>query len=202
MTYQHPDLPEKFDKLREALEWASGCEVVWLLQDDGGRVREPNEVWGELQIFSMSNLGTDDVIYTESGDPDNPRQDVVVGYRLINFQLRFRSRNNEHANSSWYAASKTQTRLNSPYSRTAFLEPLCMGLASHVSITEVLGGVTFDQRIEGATIVEFSITTAVTDIDAAAIGSWIEAVEVTSRMKDVIGDDLPASLQWDEELIT
>ena len=199
MTFQSPTLPTKFDALKEALEWASGCTLYWQGQNTGRR-REAGEVWGEVRLFSMRGIGTEELTYTDTEDgSDNPVQVNQIGQRLLTFQLHLRSRSQAHASSAWLAGARAQQRLRAPYSVQTFLKPNQMSIAYIGTVQDT--GAQWDSRIEDLAILEFSINTVLTDIDTENVTTYIEHIEASSGTKDVTGTLLPADVQWDEEVI-
>jgi hypothetical protein len=45
------------------------------------------------------------------------------------------------------------------------------------------------------------LNTVFSDVDAAAIGTWIESIEISSDIKDAGGVSLAAVLQLDDEVL-
>lgn len=198
--FEYPDLDQKFDALREALEWAAGCKVVWINQKDGGRVREPREVWAELKPRMIQNIGKEIRNEIRVNDAVTPRQELLIGRRVIAFELRFKSRNQEHKRSAWYAASRAQLRLGSRYIKGTWLQPFNWGLATVGEIVDLEQYVL--DRAEDVANLEFDLNTFVTDKDASAIGTWIEHVEVSSnKLRHTAAIQANGAIQLDEELL-
>ena len=201
MTFQAPDFPVKFEAFRDALAWATSCKIFWRNQANEGRHREANEVWGVLQILRISRLGMDEIRRVETGVPDYPSQDTQCGIRLLQFQLNMMSRSQEHYQTAWYAAMGAQMRINSPFSRTKWLNPNELALTTMGDIMDVPGGVMWDDRAEDVAILEINMATALTDIDAASVGGWIETIRASTGFKNVDGNDMDSSLQLTDEVM-
>jgi hypothetical protein len=198
VTYQVPDLPEKFEAFREALQWATGCEIFWMNQALEGRHREANRVWGELQIFEFSTIGVDENRYTEEA---GNLQITQCGNRELTFQLNMKSRSQEHRDSAWYAASKAQMRINNHFVRDQWLKPNELSFTSAQMIKDTVGGMMWDDRTEDVAILEINMTTVLNDADASNIVSWIETIEASTGFKNPVGNDLDSSLQLDDEVM-
>jgi hypothetical protein len=217
MTYTAPDLDKRMDAIREWATWAAGCKVVWIDQSDRDRIREPREYWGELRPRRISTLGTDEIVHVDlepTADPgdlplEHPRQDVVYSLKVIEFDLRFKARDQRHLRSAWYAAVKAQTRIKNPYALEKWFKPLCWGVAEVGDVLNMGEIMIHDDRIEGSAIFTFNMSTTISDTDAAAVGTWIEKVEISSKDEQgnpgLIQADgvtpLDPSLQFDKEVI-
>jgi hypothetical protein len=201
MTFQAPDLPVKFEAFREALEWASGVKIFWRHQSLEGRHREANEVWGELQIFNIQKLGIDDIRYVETGVSAAPLKATQCGNRILKFQLNMRSRSQEHRQTGWYAATKAQQRINSPFVRTKWLDANELALATVGDVIDAPDGFEWDNRVEDIAVLEFDMNTILTDVDDAAVVGCIETIKASTGFKNVDGNDWPSSLQLDDEVM-
>lgn len=197
--FNYPDVPDKLAQFRSALMWATGCEIVWKNQNDGGRVRESNKVWGELTLLSILGLGVDEIRNEETGTVSCPRVETLCGHRILNFQLDMRSRSQDHPKSAWYRALRAQTRMRYPYVRTTYLTPFEMSINT---VSQILNNsFAFDNRVEDVAILEFAINTVLNDQDAATVGTWIEHIEVTSDFKNAGGVSWDSSLQLTDEVM-
>lgn len=194
MGFNFPDFPQKFDALRDALIWASGCDIFWINQNDGGIVREENKVWGELKPLRISSVGVDEKRNEETDDATNPRREIICGNRIIQFQLNMRSRNQEHRYTGWYAAEEARTKLRSDFALNRFFKPFDLGIATISDILDVPE--TFDDRLEDIAILEINLNTSLNITDAAMVGTWIESIEATSNLIP-----LGASLQLNDEVM-
>lgn len=202
MAFDYPDFPEKFDAFRKAIEVASGCPIFWKFQSSEGRHREANRVWGELKPFSILPIGVDWIANVDEGVGDFPRVEVLLGYRRIVFQLNFVSRSQEHITSAWYAAVNAQSRIRFPFINTEFFAPNCMAIETVGQVLDVPDGQIWDDRVEDVALLEITMSTTLEARDAAAVGTWIEVVSITSNLKNPGGVSLDPSLQWGLELMT
>jgi hypothetical protein len=205
MTFSAPDLADKFDLIRDALEWAvnDSIRIFWKHQALEGRNREPNQVWGELMPFSITRLGTDEIRYENIGsNPVTALQAVQCGNRLLTFQLNMRSRSQEHRTSAWMAATRGQMRISSPHVRTTwFTQANELGLATVGDVIPMPDGYVNDDRIEDVSVMEFAINTVLNETDAANIVYLIDQIKASTGFKNVDGNDWPSGLQLTNEVM-
>jgi len=190
MLFEAPDVKKKLESFENFLTWATGKEFFWANQNDGGRVREPNTVYGMLRVTDIAKTGTDEIRNKDLGTGNNPRQEILNGLRIINIQLNMCSRSQEHEQDALYSAMRVQTRINYPYVRDTFLTPFELAVNEVSNIVNVPDGKTFDDRIEDVAILNFKLNTVLTDNDAAAVGTYIEQIEFTSQFNE-FGETLP-----------
>lgn len=201
MTFSSPDLPAKFEALKSALEWASGISVYWRDQSTGRR-KEANEVWGELQLFSIARLGDDDIRLEDGSDPDWPLIPTQSGARVLRFQFHAMSRSQTLVSTAWYALSKAQSRIKAPYAYENWFNDYELGIAAVGDVLDVPQGRVFDKRVEDVALMELEVNTVLTDVDADTAISYIESVKLsTSGILYADGTPLPDALQLDDEVI-
>lgn len=202
--FDFPDLPEQFRAFQEAVAWSSESRIVWFNTTDGGDVREANEVWGELFLRRIRTLGIDETRYCDLSDSEEwARQDVVNSVKQLDIRLHMRSRqqNFEDANVGWYKATRTQVRLWYQYVTDTYLKPYQLSLATVGDVIDMPRRADHDDRIEDLAVLDFTLNAVLTDTDEAAVGSWIESLEITSNLKNPGGEPLSPVLQWDNEVI-
>jgi hypothetical protein len=201
--FEHPDLDKKMEAVRDWLAWCSESNIIWIDQKDGGNFRKANRVWGELRPRQITRQGTDEIRYedvdNQAGDAEFPRQDVLISWRQIAFELRMRSRDQEHRQSAWYAATRADARSSHRYGRNRWLKPMDLAFADAEAVVNMPTIIEWDDRIEDVANWEFRLNTFLCDRDAAAVGTWIESIEVSSNIRNVVGEPLDASLQLNEE---
>ena len=200
--FQHPDLPKRFDELKKAVSWASEINTVWRNQDDGGIVRKANKAWVELRPTRFMEVGTDEVRHEDletaatEGTLDSPRQDVLVSWREIFFEARFRSRSQKHKMSGWYAAMRFKTRMKAPYLCQEWLKPMHFSLVGVGDVWDMPEVKIFDDRREDIAIVEFSLNAVLCEADETSVGTWIDRCLVSSDI-----DGLDDSVELDDEVM-
>lgn len=203
--FEYPDLDQKMDAIKKWLRWCTEIEVVWIDQDDGGRVRESQKVWGELRPRRIVTLGVDETRYEDvdnlAGDARYPRQDTIIGQRQLMLELRTKSRDQNHRQSAWYAATRAQLRVRYLYGKNKWLAPFDLSLATVADVVNMPEIKIKNDRIEDIANLEFTLNTFLCDKDTAAIGTWIEHVEVSSDLKNAGGTSLDPSIQLDKELM-
>jgi len=208
MRFSFPDLPEQLQAFQRFCAWATKCPVVWRDTEEASTVRKANEVWGELLLRSIKSIGTDEIRHIDLEDVtppvalDNPRQECLGGQRLLNIQLNMKSRKQSFENGQvgWYAAEQARAKIAYPFAMS-FFKPVNMSFSSAPNLVNMSTMFSFDDRIEDTAAVEFFMNAVVTDADSAAIGTYIESVEISSDLKHAGGASLDASLQLDDEVI-
>lgn len=193
-----PTLPQKMEAIRNAISWAGrGLPVFFVRQKEGGRIREPNRNWGEIELFSIRTIEQDYVTDidrdNETGNDPEPRQEIAIGTRQITLQLSIRSRTQEPEKSGWYDATDLSLRL--AYSRVAdiWLRPNNIVLNQISVINDK--PYNYENRIEDLALFELVFLTVIEDNDSTARGTWIESIDVTSEI-----DDMQEALQMDKEI--
>lgn len=193
-----PTLPQKMEAIRNAISWAGrGLPIFFVRQKEGGRIREPNRNWGEIELFSIRTVERDYVTDidrdNETGNDPEPRQEVAIGTRQITLQLSVRSRAQEPEKSGWYDAADLSLRL--AYNRVddIWLRPNNITLGQITVINDK--PYQYENRIEDLALFELVFFTVIEDNDNAARGTWIESIDATSEI-----DGLPDAAQMDREI--
>lgn len=186
--FEHPDLDMKMDAVRSWLCWCAEVKVAWLDQSDGGRVREANTVWGMLRPRRIVAQGVDEVRYIDvPSNVENPRQEMIVGWRAITFDFRTHSRDQNHRQSAWYAATRAQLRARYRYGKDKWLKPFDMSLATIEDVVNMPEVKEWDDRVEDVANMEFTLNTFLCDKDASAVGTWIEQVVMNGDLLGMAG---------------
>lgn len=209
MSFVHPDPAEKMNAIRDGLCWAADVPVVWIDQTDGGRVREANEVWGELRPRQITKRGQDERRDTDLEDVtpalpaplEQPRQSCIAALRNLNMELVLKSRSQEHRASAWFAGTRAQIKIGSEYMREKYLKPVGLSFVNARDVINMPSMTIHDDRIEDVALIEFDMETFFIDEDATMFGTWIEQVEVSSTLKHSASVPLDASIQLDKELM-
>jgi len=195
----------RMEAIKAWAKWASGKNVVWRYQSDGGRVREANTVWLDLAPTRIIRIGTDEVCYkdidNEAGDATYPMQMVYVGLRKLQFELRAMSRSQEHTMSAWEALTNVHSKAFSRYAIDKYFQPYNMSLAELGDVFNMPLTKIFDMRIEDVALFEFEMNTVLTDEDAHELGTYIETILISSDVQHDGGEtSLPDSVQLDNEV--
>jgi hypothetical protein len=205
MTIQYPPITKRMDAVKDWVCWATGETTVWVDQADGGRVREPNEVWCEIRPTAISKIGVDEIVYkdvdNEAGNAQYPAQGVTYSLRNIDFEIRAKSRSQEHDQSAWNALLTAHLKVYSEYGRNRYFAPYAWSLIDVSDIMNMPQLETHDMRVEDIALFTLSLSTVFVEADATAVGTWIETTEITSDIKDAGGTSLPASIQLDDEVL-
>lgn len=205
--FEYPDLPKRLDALKEAIEWASEVKVVWMDQDDGGRVKEPNKAWIELRPRRFRETAPPGIRHEDletaetEGTLTNPRQEVTISYKEIDFEARARSRRQDHPLTGWYAAVRLQSRITKSYALGKWYKPNNLAISNIGEVFNMPRELMYDDRKENLAIFEFSVETILCDKDEADLGTWIDRCEVTSDFKIDENTSLDSSLQLDDEVM-
>lgn len=204
--FEYPDLPKRLDALKEAVAWASGVKVVWMDQDDGGRVKEPNTPWIALRPRRIKETAPPGIRHEDletaetEGTLTNPRQEITISYKEIDFEARARSRRQDHSMSGWYAATRLQSRITKSYIRNKWYKPYNLAISNVGDVVNMPRDLIYDDRMEDIAIFEFSVETILCDRDESELGTWIDRCLVTSGFN--MGDTpLDSSLQLDDEVM-
>ncbi len=218
-----PTWKTKLDTLTRGLEWASGVCGVWKFQDDAFQAPESNDPWFELRmqrIFAVG--GADEVLQCDNIDPatglpdaTNPRKEVVVGQREFRAEFRAFGRDQDHDVVAWVIAERTRTRMGLGYFRDEFLnkqpqvdDPAAVPSANMalVELFDVFPMPPTNQvimdRWQSEAVLEMRLSTTTAEDDAAAVGTWIEKVEISSNLLQPDGTTpLAPTLQLNNRLI-
>ncbi len=210
----------KLDILTRGLEWASGVDGVWKFQHEAFQAPKNNKPWFELRMQRVFAIGPDESIDCDNidpvtGQPDiiNPRKEVVVGQREFRCDMRVFGLDQEHDVVAWVIADRTRTRMRLPYFTTEFLnkpptDPNNVPSAN-IALVELFDVVPMpapikvvDARWPSEAMLEMRMATTMTESDAAATGTWIEAVEISSDLRQPGGVvPLDPSIQLNDVLI-
>lgn len=218
MPYAHPTWKDKTDKILEALCWASKLEGAWANTKEAFRLREPNaEAWFEIRVRALREIGIDETIQRDlestgsklqpgvddpapPGSLENPRQEEQCGQRQLTLDVRFFSGDTEHDSVAWVHADQTRARLRTSYVRNEFLRPVAVSIDTMFDVFALptVSTPETDDREESEASLELILATTIREIDEAAVGTWIESVQVTSNLKQPGGgSSLDSSLQLD-----
>lgn len=199
--FEYPDLPKRMEEVKRAVAWASGIDVFWRDQDDGGVVRK-GKPWVELRPRTFREIGIPDKRQEDletaetEGTLENPRQEVQVSWKEIDFEARFRSRSQEHRMTGWYAAVRAQSKLRSTYAKDTFFKPYELGLATVGDVLNMPEVKLVADRTEDLAVLEFTFNATLCEVDEAALGTWIDRCLVTSDLSP-----LDSSLQLNNEVM-
>ena len=222
MSVIGPDWKTKLDTLTRGLEWASGVRGVWKFQDDAFQAPESNDPWFELRMARVFSIAPDETVQCDNVDPvtalpdvESPRKEVVIGQREFRCELRAFGRDQDHDVVAWVIAERTRTRMGLAYFRDEFLnktpdpnDPAAVPSAN-MAIVELFdvfpmpptNQVIMD-RWQSEAVLEMRLATTVAEDDPAAVGTWIEKVEISSKIKQPDGvTPIDSSLQLDNRLI-
>ncbi len=203
MTICFPPVAKRMEAVRDWTCWATGETTVWRDQADGGRVREPNEVWVTVRPTGIAKMGVDEIAYAdvdnEAGDAQYPRQEYIYSWRTVDFEIRAKSRSQEHDVSAWNALLTAHLKAYNRYGQDKYFAPYGWSLIDVSEIINMPSLETHDLRVEDIALFTLSLNTVF--LDAGAIGTWIETTEITSDIKDAGGTSLPASIQLDDEVL-
>lgn len=217
-----PDWRYKLDILTRGLEWASGVCGVWKFQHEAFNAPRNNDPWFELRMMRVFEVAPDETINCDNIDPgtgeidvENPRKEVTVGQREFRAEFRAFGRDQEHDTVAWVIADRTRSRMRMPYFRNNFLDRTprvddpSLTPSANISIVELFdvfampptNKVTSD-RWQSEAVLEMRLATSTAEDDPAAVGTWVEAVEVSSNLLQPDGvTPLDPSIQLDRELI-
>jgi hypothetical protein len=182
-----PTWEDKTNALRDAISWAAGgiCGE-WAYKHEAATLPDDNDAWFELRMGRMLEIGVDESRNEDNIDPstgeidfDNPRAEVSCGQRQFMIEVRFFNRDQEHDVVAWLVADRARTRLRMSYPRDKWLRP------NVVSIVELLNVIpmpnpkqVIDMRWQSEAVIEMDFATIVAERDKAAVGTWIEKVQM------------------------
>jgi len=203
MPYVLPPLENRLEALKDALSWAADNTVMFWAHQSGQRMREANRVWGELAVRRIEVLGVPEKRYTMIGDGtgDFPYSEQIVTQNVLHFDLKIQSRNQEHNQTGWFAASRIPIRIYASRVRDMWFRDNDLAIVNLGDVLDVPEGLFHDGRVEDVATMELSFATSLTEEDTSTVVSYIETVEVTSNFKKASDTSLDASLQMNEEVI-
>ena len=204
----HPTWLQKVNALRDACAWATGTHGDWAYRKEAFGDPDDNDPWFELRMGRMRELGVDDLCYIDNGIPagdpggEEPRQDMIVGQRQFFVELRTFNRDQEQDVVAWVVAERARTRMRLPYVRERFLNPVSVTLAELFEVVPMPSPrAPVELRWQSEAVLEMDFATVVAETDAAAVGTWIESVRVSSDLKNCAGVSLDPSIQLDNEVM-
>ncbi len=217
-----PNWQYKLEALTRGLEWATGVCGVWKFQADAFSAPDNNDPWFELRMRRIFEIARDEVLQCDNidpntGEPDvvSPRKEVVVGQREFRAELRVFGRDQEHDVVAWVIADRARTRMRLPFFRNEYLnrtpnvEDTSLILSANMAIVELFDVVPMPptekvimDRWQSEAVLEMRMATTVAEDDPAAVGTWIEQVEITSNILQPDGaTPIDSSLQLNQRLI-
>ena len=220
MTTVGPNWRTKLATLTRGLEWASGVKGVWKFQHDAFQAPQNNDPWFELRMRRIFELGPDEVLNCDNidpntGEPDatNPRKEVVAGQREFRCEMRVFGRDQEHDQAAWVVADRTRSRMRMSHFTNEFLnkpptDPDDVPSAN-IALVELFDVIAMpptvkvvSDRWQSEALLEMRFATVTAEEDDAAVGTWIERVEISSDLRQPGGvTPLDSSLQLDDVLI-
>lgn len=209
-----PTWQDKTDAIRESLLWAAGPRVCgdWAFKKEAFSLPDDNDPWFVLRMGPILEYGVDEQTNLDNIDPvtgepdvDEPRSDMVVGQRLFTVQVRVMSRDQEHDTVAWIVAERIRSRMRFRYVKDKWFRPKCVALVSMGQVIPIpqppAKPEAVELRCQSEAVLEVSLATVITETDAAAVGTWIEQVEVTSQIRNAGGTLIDSSLQLDQEVM-
>lgn len=205
----YPTWLQKVNAVRDAVAWATGVCGDWAYKSSAFSLPEDNEAWFDLRMGRILTLGMDetrnvDNIDPLTGDPDveNPRAEVACGQRQFFVEIRAYNTDQEQDSVAWWVLERARTRLGFDYVESKFLAPV------NVTIVETLQVIPMpaprkpvEMRWRSEALLEFDLSTVSTEQDDAAVGTWIETVEISSQMRNAGGGLLDPSVQLNDEVM-
>lgn len=216
-----PDWATKMATLTRGLEWASGVQGVWKFQADAFQAPQNNDPWFELRMRRVFAIGKAEGLDVDNIDPatgaidvTNPRKEVAVTQVEFRCEMRVLGRDQDHDTVAWVIADTARTRMGLPYFRDGYLnktpdpnDPAAVPSAN-MSVIELFdvvpmpGPEVVADRWQSEAILELRLATTTVQDDPAAVGTWIEKVEISSNLLQPDGETpLPTPLQLDDRLI-
>lgn len=204
----YPTWLQKCDAIRDAVAWATQTHGDWAYRKEAFSDPDDNDPWFELRMGRMRELGVDDVCYLDNGttpsDPGGefPRQDVIVGQRQFFVEMRVFNIDQEQDVVAWNVATRARTRMRLQYLKDRWFIPNQIGIAELFEVVPMPAPrQPVELRWRSEAVLEMDLVTAVAETDTAAIGTWIETVEVSSNLKNCAGVPLDPSIQLDNEVM-
>jgi hypothetical protein len=200
---------DKTEALRDMIAWASGVCGDWKFKAAASGLPDDNVAWFELRMGRINALGIDETRYTDNIDPvtglpdvNSPRKDTQCGQRVFGVEARFFNRDQEQDVVAWVAADRTRSRLRMGYAREEWLDP---NVLSIVEIADVFAMPNPTQAVQmrwqSEALFEMSFATVIAEDDDAAVGSWIESVEISSTLRNPGGVPLDPAVQLNNEVM-
>lgn len=212
-----PSWGDKLDTLTRGLEWASGVQGVWKYQHDAFQAPNSNDPWFELRMMRVFAIGNAEIVHEDNIDPltddlddENPRKDIAVSQKEFRCDMRVFGRDQSHDVVAWAIADSTRTRMRFPYFTDEFLNQQGgQAPSANIAIVELFDIVPMpptpkvvQDRWQSEAMFEMRLSTTAAEDDPAAVGSIIQAVELTSNLLQPDGTTpLDPSIQLDDELI-
>lgn len=212
-----PTWSDKLDVLTRGLEWATGVCGVWKFQHDAFQAPRNNDPWFELRMMRVFAIGNAETVNCENTDPNtgkpdatNPRKEVAIEQKEFRCEMRVFGRDQEHDVVAWVVADRARTRMRLPYFTDEFLNNVTGEAPSaNIAIVELFDIVPMPapvqeiaNRWQSEAMLEMRLSTTMAQDDPAAVGSNIEAVELSSNLLQCDGvTPLDPSIQLDNELI-
>lgn len=209
MAEAFPTWQQKVDAIKAACEWATGVRGDWKYKAEAFSLPENNDAWFELSMGRIRTLGIDDICSIDNGVPvgggagaEFPRSDLVVGQRQFFVELRTFNRDQEQDVVAWIIADRARAKLSLPYVREEFFTPAQIGIAELFEVVPMPSPQqVVQERWQSEAVLEMDLTTSIVESDGAAIGTFIESIEVSSNLINSGGDPLAAILQLDNEVM-
>lgn len=211
MTAQlHPTWSQKTEAIRAAIQWAAfNICGDWKFKKEATSLPDDNDAWFELRMGRLLEVGTPDIGHEDNidpttGDPDveSPRKEVIYSGREMYVEVRFFSRDQEHDAVAWVVADRARSRLRMPYVKERFFSPVGLSILEFLEIFPMPSPEkVVEYRWESEALFEMQFFTILSEVDNAAVGTWIETVEITSELKNPGGVPLDSKLQLDKEVM-
>lgn len=212
-----PTWKDKLDILTLGLEWATGVSGVWKYQHQAFEAPRSNDPWFELRMMRVFDIGNAETANAENIDPvtglpdaTDPRKEIAVSQKEFRCDMRIFGRDQQHDVVAWVIADTARTRMRMPYFTGEFLNKQgAEAPSANMAIVELFDVVPMpaleqvvDNRWQSEAMLEMRMSTSAAEDDPAAVGSIIEAVELTSNLLQPDGvTPLDPSIQLNDELI-
>ncbi len=205
-----PTWADKTDAIRDAIAWAAGgINGEWMFRKEASGLPEENEAWFDLRMRRISEVGIDETCNVDNVDPVtglpdavNPRLAVQVGLRELVIEARFYNKDQEQDVVAWLKADRARARLRMNYPRDKWIKPHALAL---VELREVVAmpdpAKAVQMRWQSEAVLQMTFSTVISESDAAAVGTWIEHVEITSKLRNPGGELLDVAIQLNEEVM-
>jgi hypothetical protein len=204
-----PSWLQKVNAIRDAFAWATRVHGDWKYKKEAFSLPDDNAAWFELSMGRMLELGVDEIRnednidpVTEEPYPDKPRAELVCGQRQFFVEVRAKSRDQEQDAVAWLVLDRARARMRMRHVRDSFLR------AVDVNIVEMLQVIPMPAprkpvalRWQSEALLEIDFTTVINERDDAAVGTWIETIEISSQLRNPGGVLLDPSLQLDNEVM-
>lgn len=151
--------------------------------------------WGASDVVGVDDLRWQ---YAENESPLEEMTPAVQGDRVLRVQVAFETTLQAIAGNARELCERMRSRLRRPSSLAA-LAAVGLGLVS--AGPAVQADYRAQQHMVARALFDVTLNATTWDADADGATSYIATVEVTSHVSDVSGDELPASLQMQEQVI-